>query len=71
MSGVSPALALLSELRELGVSLALEGEQLRYRGSSEVLTPALLEKMRAQKPQLLELLQSNLPKGSTWPRSRS
>ena len=51
------ASALMAELRSLGVSLSPEGARLRYRGSREVLTPDLLEKIRERKVELLELLQ--------------
>ena len=54
----SRAAVLIEELRSLGVSLSPEGEQLRYRGSRKVVTPELLERIRAQKTQLLELLRS-------------
>ena len=49
----------MEELRALGVSLVPEGEKLRYRGGRGVVTAALLAKIRARKPELLELLQRN------------
>jgi aspartate racemase len=49
---------LLASLRERGVQLWREGDQLRYRTDAETLTPELLGQLREQKPAILELLRS-------------
>jgi aspartate racemase len=48
---------LLESLRERGVQLWREGDQLRYRANAETLTPGLLGQLREQKPAILEFLQ--------------
>ena len=61
----SQAAVLIEELRSLGVSLSPEGEQLRYRGSRGVITPDLLERIRARKGELLEILRAETPEDLT------
>jgi hypothetical protein len=48
--------ALLAELRERGVELAVDGDKIRYRAPRGVLTADLKEAMRACKPDLLAAL---------------
>ena len=49
------AKALLAELRGRGVEVVADGDLLRYRPMS-VITPELLDRLRAHKPGLLKLL---------------
>ena len=55
------AASLLTELSRLGVSVAGDGERLRYRGPREALTPALLGKLREHKAALLAELDRQVP----------
>lgn len=48
--------ALLSELRGLGVSIAMDGGQLKLRAPKGTLTPALTAELQERKPQILEYL---------------
>src|SRR5215204_6302574 len=50
------AKTLLSELRGRGVEVVAEGELLRFRPRAAV-TPELLDRLRAHKPSLLNLLE--------------
>jgi amino acid adenylation domain-containing protein len=54
-------LEFLEQLQRLGVKLWVEGERLRYRGSKEALTPALLAELAARKADLLALLRAAAP----------
>lgn len=47
---------LLQQLRALGVQLSLEGETLRLNAPKGVLTPELQARLKAAKPELVELL---------------
>jgi len=49
---------LLGDLRERGIVLACEGDELIVRSLKRALDPALLEALRANKPALRELIQS-------------
>jgi len=49
-------LLLLGKLRQLGIELHLEGEELKVKASQGVLTPALIAEIREHKSSLLELL---------------
>jgi amino acid adenylation domain-containing protein len=51
-------LPLLSELRQLGISLALEDGQLRVRAPRGAMSPELQGRVRAQKAVLVDLLRS-------------
>ena len=50
------ARALLAELRSRGVELVADGERLQYRPTN-VVTPELLDRLRANKPTILKLLE--------------
>lgn len=50
------ARALLAELRDRGVELVVAGDRMRYRPTNLV-TPDLLDRLRANKPTLLKLLE--------------
>jgi hypothetical protein len=50
------ARALLAELRDKGVEIAVAGDRLQYRPMNAV-TPDLLDRLRANKPTLLKLLE--------------
>ena len=49
---------LLGQLRDRGIVLALEGDELLVRSMKRALDPALLEALRANKPALRELVRS-------------
>jgi TubC N-terminal docking domain len=51
------AAALVTELRRQGILLAVEVDQLRVTAPKATLTPDLVDTIRAQKPELLALLQ--------------
>ncbi|HWI16712.1 MAG TPA: amino acid adenylation domain-containing protein [Vicinamibacterales bacterium] len=51
-----PLDALLSELRGLGVSIAMAGDQLKLRAPKGALTPALTAELQERKPQIIEYL---------------
>ncbi|HEY0604579.1 MAG TPA: condensation domain-containing protein, partial [Herpetosiphonaceae bacterium] len=51
----------LAQLQDLGVKLWVEGDRLRYRGSKEALTPALMSELVARKADLLDLLKAATP----------
>ena len=53
--------AILAELRERGIELVAEGNQLRYRAPRGALTPDLREAMRQFKPGLLAVLTGRVP----------
>ncbi|HEY0735674.1 MAG TPA: amino acid adenylation domain-containing protein, partial [Herpetosiphonaceae bacterium] len=59
----------LAQLQDLGVKLWVEGERLRYRGSKEALTPALMSELVARKSALLDLLKAATP-AVTIPRAQ-
>ncbi|RLI52501.1 MAG: hypothetical protein DRO87_13105, partial [Candidatus Thorarchaeota archaeon] len=62
-------LALLKEIQNRGIHLELLGDnKLRYRSSRPIL-PDLLEKLKAEKPRIIELLRSN--KGSQQDKSQT
>jgi nonribosomal peptide synthetase protein BlmVII len=48
--------ALLAELREHGATLTIEGDDVRCAAPRGVLTPQLVERLRAAKPELLHRL---------------
>jgi amino acid adenylation domain-containing protein len=48
--------AFLSELRELGVKLWVDGDKLKFRAPDGVLHPGLTDGLRARKPEILALL---------------
>ena len=50
------ARALLAELRNRGVEFVVDGDRLQYRPRN-LLTPDLLDRLRANKPALLKLLE--------------
>ncbi len=58
---------LLTFLRERGVQLWREGDQLRYRADAETLTPELLGQLREQKPAILEFLRKANAPGQQQP----
>ena len=58
------ALEVLALLRERGVELWVDGEQLRYKGSEEVMTPELIDEMRSNKQELVNLLHNEKNNGS-------
>jgi hypothetical protein len=76
------ALAVLARLRERGIEVAVDGDQLRLRGRQSSLTPELRRAAVAHKPALLALLRKApaettcatcgrtdyLPIGSGWRR---
>ena len=45
--------ALLEELERLGVELQAVGDDLEYEGPEEIITPALLERLKAHKAELI------------------
>src|ERR1043165_6110085 len=49
---------LLGELRDRGIVLACEGDELLVRSMKRALDPALVEALRAHKPALRELVRS-------------
>jgi amino acid adenylation domain-containing protein len=55
---MSTAVALMKQLRSLGVQLNLEGDVLRLNAPKGTLTPELQSALRASKPELVELLRS-------------
>ena len=57
--------SLLTRLRENGVQLEAEGDQLRYRAPRGVLTRALLADLLQQKQEILELLHREFPEPPT------
>ncbi|MBV9792202.1 MAG: amino acid adenylation domain-containing protein [Chloroflexi bacterium] len=59
----------LAQLHDLGVKLWVENDRLRYRGSKEALTPALMAELVARKTDLLGLLTAAVPT-TTIPRAR-
>ena len=59
----------LAQLHDLGVKLWVENDRLRYRGSKEALTPALMAELVARKADLLGLLKAAVPT-TTIPRAR-
>ena len=50
----------LSEYESMNIKLWIDGEQLRYRGPSDVLTPDVLDTLKQIKKQLMQYL-SNRP----------
>ena len=50
----------LSEYESMNIKLWIDGEQLRYRGPSDVLTPDVLDTLKQIKKQLMQFL-SNRP----------
>ena len=52
----------LASLRKKGLELWVEGNNLRYRGASEVLTKELLEQLRLKKVEIVNALKSAVPK---------
>jgi hypothetical protein len=61
--------ALLRELWQQGVELWLEQDNLRFRASKEVLTPARLSTLREHKTDIIELLRKNPSMLSGYPIS--
>jgi len=61
--------ALLRELWQQGVELWLEQDNLRFRASKEVLTPARLSTLRERKAEIIELLRKNPSMLSGYPIS--
>jgi len=61
--------ALLRELWQLGVELWLEQDNLRFRASKEVLTPARLTTLREHKADIIELLRKSPTMLSGYPIS--
>ena len=51
--------ALLDELRNRGVRITVEGENLRCRGPKSALTPELCEKLRRHKADLLQIARAD------------
>ena len=58
---------LLRVVREQGVELTPDGDQLRYRGPREALTPDMLIELKRHKSDLLTLLSTS---HETYPCSR-
>lgn len=56
---------LLSELRQRGVQLWLEGDRLRYRAAKDALSADLLAAMKALKAELIEFLQQAITDANT------
>jgi len=54
------AAALLAELRADGVILAADGDKLAIEAARGILTPELMARMRAAKPELMALLAGDL-----------
>ena len=50
----------LTEFERMNIKLWIDGEQLRYRGPSDVLTPDVLDTLKQIKKQLMQYL-SNVP----------
>jgi TubC N-terminal docking domain len=48
--------AIIDELIELNISLKAEGDEIRLNGSREKLTPAIIERIKINKPELLKFL---------------
>ncbi len=61
------ALQMLEDLTRHGVILEADGGQLIYEAPADVLTPEVLEAIRANKPQLLELLRRPSRRTSAQP----
>jgi hypothetical protein len=55
--------ALLEELEGLGVELRVDGDHLEYEGPEDEITPELLDRIRENKPSLMQLLE--------WERRKS
>jgi len=55
------AAALLAELRADGVILAANGDKLAIEAARGILTPELMARMRAAKPELMAILAGDLP----------
>ena len=64
---MSAAEEVLRAAREQGVTLTLDGDQVRYSGPREALTPHMLAELRRHKPDIIALI-SSPPK--TYPCSR-
>lgn len=62
------AAEVLQDLRDAGVTVALEGEALRLRGPDAALTPDRLRAVREQKAALVELLHADFPESVQWER---
>ena len=54
------AVDVLTEFESMNIKLWIDGEQLRYRGPSDVLTPDILDTLKKIKKQLMQFL-SNGP----------
>ena len=54
------AVDVLTEFERMNIKLWIDGEQLRYRGPSDVLTPDVLDTLKQIKKQLMQFL-SNGP----------
>ena len=54
------AVDVLTEFESMNIKLWIDGEQLRYRGPSDVLTPDVLDTLKQIKKQLMQFL-SNRP----------
>jgi hypothetical protein len=50
------AATVLEDLKDLGVSVWVEGDKLRYRGPNSVLNSDVLEQLKASKAEILALL---------------
>ena len=50
------AAAILSRLKESGVSVAVAGDDIRVKGPKSILTPVMLDELREHKPELVLLL---------------
>ena len=59
----------LKDLSQQNVELWIDGDQLRYRGPKEVLTPALLTKIKQHKAEILQLLREGVPTSQSYPLS--
>jgi len=59
--------ALLARLEALRVQVVVEGDDLRLRGDGPKPSPAFLEELRREKPQLLAHLRAGATTGEGWP----
>lgn len=60
---------LLEDLAKQGIEFWTDGNQLNYRGSREVLTPALLSRVKENKTQILQLLKEGNYVSKSYPLS--
>ena len=53
------ALDMITEFERMNIKLWTDGDQLRYRGPSDVLTPDVLKTLTQMKPFLMQILKND------------